>query len=83
MSLVEVLSGNTAEDPPETVPAGVFVDRGLWYNLYLGCVGEEGQGSLRAFFGPAGADVVVSPVVVPDRVSLQGAFAAIQPKKEG
>lgn len=46
MPLVEVLSGNATEDSPETVAASGFIDGGLWNDLHLGCVGEEGEGGL-------------------------------------
>lgn len=80
MPLVKILLRHATEEPPEAVPAwGALVDRGLWGDFHLGRVREEGEGGLGALLRPVGADVALSAVAVPHRVSVQRAFVAIQP----
>lgn len=79
MPLVKILFGDTSEKPPETLLMNAPVHLNLWNNFHLGCVREKGERCLGALLRPAAA--ALSAIAVPHRVSVQGAFAADQPKK--
>lgn len=80
MSLVKILFGDASEKPPETLLMNAPVCLNLWNNFHLGCVREKGESCLGALLRPTAADVaVLSAVALPHRVSVQGAFVAIEP----